>query len=179
MRTLRTLTSVAATAAALAIAAPTALAQTNQVGDATANPTTNVCAAMIDCTYINFHHGKPTDVVRHGGTVVSWTVNAGSSGGQVQLRILRPTSNHQFKVVRSSAVETISAPGLNLFITNLSVKRGDVLALSNDTSGIYMATVPAGTCVRFFDAPLNDGSAGKPNRVAVQLHLQLSADVQS
>jgi hypothetical protein len=51
--------------------APAALARTNTVGNATGNPTMNVCAASIDCTYINYHHGKPTDVVKHSGTILT------------------------------------------------------------------------------------------------------------
>ena len=160
------------------VAAPAALAKTRNIGNSSGTPTMNVCAASIDCTYINYHHGKPSDVVKHKGTIVSFAVNAGSIGGQVELRVLRPMHHGKFKVVRSSASETVSTTGVNTFTTHLKVRRGDVLALSNDTSGIYMASAPSGNSMRYFQGPLADGSSGKPTQVAPRLHLLLSARVK-
>jgi hypothetical protein len=176
MRTIRTLTALTASALSLA-AAPAALAQTNTVGNSGGNATMNICLAQINCTYVNFQHGKPTDVVKRTGTVTDWSLSAGSISGQVQLRILRPTGHGHYKVIRSSAVETVANPGLNTFATSLRVRRGDVLALSNATSGIYMASAPSGTSVRYFNGALNDGSTMTPNTVSPQLHLLLSAHV--
>ena len=176
MRQRRTLTALAATALSLA-AAPAALAHTTPVGNSGGTPTMNVCPLSQDCTYINFKHGKPTDIVKRNGTLVDWSVNAGSTGGQAELRILRPAGHGTFKAVHSSALETVSAIGLNTFSAHIKVKRGDVLALSNDSSGIYMATAPAGQCVRNFSSTLSDGTTGKPDQVNPQLHLLLSADV--
>lgn len=176
----RSLTALAATSLTL-VAAPAALAKTTAVGNSSGIPTMNICVLSIDCTYVNYRHGKPTDVVRHSGTIVDWSLNAGSTGGQVQLRVLRPIAGGRFKAIRSSALQTVSAIGINTFSAHLAVRRGDVLALSNDSSGIYMETAPAGTCVRYFGFgdPLPDGSSGKPNQVSPQLHLLLSADVKS
>jgi hypothetical protein len=171
---------IVAAAAALGLslcAAPAALATTNSVGSSGGMPTANICVASIECTYINFHNGKPTDVVKRTGTLVDWSVNAGSVGGQVRLRVLRPVGNGQFKVRATSLVRTIANGGENTFAAHLRVKAGDVLALTNSTSGIYMSAAPSGTCVRYFDAPLT-GAAGKPNRVSTQLHLELSAHVK-
>ena len=91
MRRFRTLTALTTASLALA-AAPAAFAQTSSVGNSGGSATMNVCVASIECTYVNYHNGKPTDVVKHAGWVTNWSVNAGSIGGQVQLRILRPTS---------------------------------------------------------------------------------------
>ncbi|MFX6857577.1 hypothetical protein ABTH71_19745, partial [Acinetobacter baumannii] len=66
MRHLRTLTALAATASLALAAAPAAFAKTSSVGSASGTPTQNVCLASIECTYINFHNGKPTDVVKRG-----------------------------------------------------------------------------------------------------------------
>jgi hypothetical protein len=158
-------------------AAPAALASPSHVGNSVDTPTMNVCLASIDCTYVNFHNGKPSDVAKHGGRIVDWSVNAGSTGGQVQLTVLRPSGQGRFKAIGQSALETVAAIGANDYTTSLKVRRGDVLGLRNSTSGIYMAVAPAGTCVRYFNAPLNIGASGKPNRIVPQLHLLLSADV--
>lgn len=77
MRILRTLTALAAGMLSLA-AAPAALAQSSAVGNAGGSPTMNLCVSMQSCTYVNYRNGKPTDVVRHTGTIVDWSVNAGS-----------------------------------------------------------------------------------------------------
>ena len=178
MHPIKTLIAIAAGAAVMC-SAPAALAHTSSVGSSTGTPTANVCAASIACTYVNFHHGKPADVVKHAGKVTDYSVNAGSVGGQVQLRILRPAGHGKFKVVRSSAQELIANPGQNTFATSLKVKAGDVLALSNDSSGIYMASAPAGTCVRYIRGLLADGTKAKPDHIVPQLHLLLGAHVSS
>lgn len=76
-------------------------------------------------------------------------------------------------------MRTVTSTGINTFPARIKVQRGDVLALTNATSGIYMAIASAGTCVRYFPSPLGDGWSGKPNQIAPQLHLLLSADVRS
>jgi hypothetical protein len=98
-------------------------------------------------------------------------------GGLVRLRVLRPVANGNFKVRATSLVRTIANTGVNTFPAHLTVKPGDVLALTNSTSGIYMAAAPTANSVRYFDAPLT-GAAAKPNRTAPQLHLLLSAHVK-
>ena len=173
----RLLTPLTLAGLALALTAGSAVAKTSAVGDSSGMPAANICAASIACTYVNFTHGAPSDVVRHTGTLHDWSVNAGSVGGQVQLRILRPIGHGRFKLVRSSGWETIAGAGENTFPGQVKVRAGDVLGLTNGSSGIYMATAPAGTCVRYFDTAIADGAAGRPDRVAPQLHLLLSADV--
>ena len=76
-------------------------------------------------------------------------------------------------------MRTVTSTGINTFPARIRVQRGDVLALSNATSGIYMAIAAAGTCVWYFDSPLSNGSSGAPSHIAPQLHLELSADVKS
>jgi hypothetical protein len=72
----------------------------------------------------------------------------------------------------------VSSTGENTFASHLGVKAGEVLALSNSSSGIYMASASTGTCVRYFDSSVTDGSTGKPDQVTPQLHLLLSAAVK-
>jgi hypothetical protein len=175
---LRTLTALTAAVASLA-AAPAALAQTSTVGSSAGEPTMNICALGFNCTYINFQNGKPTDVVKRTGTVTSWSLNAGSQGGQVRLRVLRPVAGGNLMAIRSSALRTVSTTGLNTFPAHLAVRKGDVLALSNDSSGIYMAQSAPGTSIHYFSNPFSDGSTGAPDRTAMQLHLLLSAKLHS
>jgi hypothetical protein len=179
MTRIRTLTALAAASLSLA-AAPAALAHMQSTGNAGGAPTMNICVAQIDCTYVNYRNGKPTDVIRHGGTIVSWSLNAASSGGQVRLRILRPVAGGKFLAVHTSVTRTVALTGLNTFPAHIKVKRGDVLALENSDSGLYMATAPAGTSVEYFGFgdPIADGSTGAPNSVAPQLHTLISADVK-
>jgi hypothetical protein len=177
MRTIRHLAALLTAALSLA-AAPAALARTATVGNANGSPNMNICFAQINCTYVNYLHGATTDVVKRTGTLVDWSLNAGSVGGQVQLRILRPTTHGNFKVIRSSVVRTVSSAGINTFPANLKVQRGDVLALSNATSGIYMTGAPAGTSVRYFMGAVSNGQSMKPTTISPQLHLLLSAHVK-
>jgi hypothetical protein len=174
----RLLTLATLTAVALSVSTtPAALAKASSIGNSNGAPTTNLCALSFACTYVNYQHGKPSDVIGHSGTLSHWSLNAGSVGGQVQLRVLRPVAHGELEPLRSSSWQTIANPGLNTFPEHMKVRAGDVLALTNSSSGIYMTTAPAGTCIRYFDAPIPDGSTGKPGRVAPQLHLLLSARV--
>jgi hypothetical protein len=173
---LRTFTALAATTASLA-AAPAALAHTSTIGSASGTPSMNICVLGFNCTYINALSGKPTDVIKHTGTITSWSLNAGSQGGTVRLRVLRPAARGTFKAIRSSALRTVSTTGLNTFPAHLGVRMGDVLALSNDSSGIYMAQSAAGTAIRYFSNPFGDGSTSAPDRTATQLHALLRAQL--
>lgn len=177
MSRLRTITAIAVSAVSLS-AVPAAFAKTSPVGNSSGMPNANICLLSFDCTYLNYRYGKATDVVRHSGTLVAWSLNAASTGGQVQLRILRPAGHGKFRFVHSSSMETVLLDGENTFAAHIKVRAGDVLALTNATSGLYMTTAPAGTCVRYFDSSRNDGSTGKPNRVWPQLRLLLSAEVK-
>ncbi len=178
MRRFRILTALTTASLALA-AAPAAFAHTANVGDSSGSATMNVCVASIECTYVNYHNGKPADVVKHSGWVTDWSLSAGSTGGQVQLRILRPVGAGRFKVVTTSANRTVNDIGLNTFPAHIKVKAGDVLALRNASSGIYMAQTDPGTSVRYFSADPSNGQIAKPDQVAPQLRLLLSAHVKS
>lgn len=173
------ITALAATAVSLS-AAPAALAHTDAVGNASGTANANVCVADIQCTYVNYAHGEPTDVVRHAGTITSWKLGAASDGGQVRLRVLRPAGHGAFKLVRSSALRTVTGSGRSTFPASLRVKAGDVLALTNSDSGLYMRSAPAGTDVEYFnyDDPVSATHARTPDRTVPQLHLLLSARVK-
>jgi hypothetical protein len=178
MAKIRALAALAATAVSLGVV-PSALAHTDTVGNANGSPTMNECVAMIDCTYINYRNGSPSDVIKHSGTLTSWTLNADSSPGTVQLRILKPTGKHHFKVVFTSKTKTVNNDGTNTFSAHVKVAGGEVLALSNDTSGLYMARASSNHCIRFYMGSLDTGSSFDANMNVSQLHLLLSAKVRS
>jgi hypothetical protein len=185
MPSLRNLTALAAASLSLA-AAPAALAHTNTAGSAAGSPTTNVCLVDFDCTFINFKHGKPSDVVSHAGTITHWSINAGIYGGpeQVTLRVLRPLAGGRFEAIGASAPATIATDGVNTFPTHIKVRAGDALALENSTSSLLMATAPSGQGIHYFDgiAPnglLAAGATGKPDRSIAMLHVPISAAVKS
>src|ERR1019366_8910747 len=98
MTRLRTVTAVAAAALSLS-AASAALATAGTVGSSSGTPTANICLLSLDCTYVNYKHGKPTDAVKHSGTLSDWSLTAGSVGGQVQLRILGPAGHGKLRFV--------------------------------------------------------------------------------
>lgn len=179
MNRLRTLTSIAAATLTLA-AAPAAFAHTTTVGNASGTPTMNICLLSFDCTYLNYAHGKPTDVVTHNGTLVSWSLNAASTGGQVQIRVLRPVGGGHYKAIHTSLTRTVYTSGINTFPAHIRVRKGDVIALENTDSGIYMGVVPSGNCIHYFDYadPIADGATGAPDKVTLQLHTLLSAELK-
>ena len=168
--------------AALALAAaPAALAvQKFLIGNSDGAPTTNVCVANIKCTYLNTKNGKPVDVVPATGTLTSWKVRAGSVSGKVRLRVLRPQGDGTYLFAASSETHTIRKidPEVNKFSSKLPVQAGDVLALTNTTSGIYFRAASAGRGVAYFnfDQDQSDGAIGAPSQSA-GVHLLLSATV--
>ena len=90
----------------------------------------------------------------------------------------KETTAGKFKAVHSSAVKTVSQIGLNTFAAHIRVRRGDVLALSNATSGIYMAAATPDNSIHYFSSTLADGSTGKPDASSPSPHLILSAHVK-
>jgi hypothetical protein len=177
MTRIRTIAALAATALSLG-AAPAALAHTSTVGNASGTPSMNACLSLIDCTYVNYKGAHPTDVVTHGGRIVSWSVNADSINGYVELRVLRPVGGGKFKGVHTSASELVAVLGINTYSANIKVKAGDVISLENATSGGYMAAAPH-RCIHYFGYgnPITDGMTGKPDQNLSHYRALLSATV--
>lgn len=170
--------------AALAFAAiflalsPRALAADVTIGSNLAGAAnTNVCGGGITCTYIQTSGGAPVAVSPVTGEVVRWRLKAGSLGGEVKLRVLRPAGT-EFTAVASSAVVTVTSD-LNTFTTGLPIQAGDVVALDNASSGLYFTDSPAIALplVKYFQPALADGATGAPNNQRVNLELLMNADV--
>jgi hypothetical protein len=101
----------------------------------------NICAQGFSCTYVQTSGGAPVATSPVAGQVVRWRLKAGSTGGEVKLRVLRPAGTG-FTAVASSTTVTVTS-ALNTFTTNLPIQAGDVVALDNASSGLYFTDSPA------------------------------------
>ena len=169
---------ILATVSIVVLHAPGGAAADVTIGSNLAGPAnTNICVASISCTYIQTSGGKPVAVSPIDGHVVRWRLKAGSTGGDVKLRVLRP-SGTSFTAVTSSASETVSS-FMSTFTTNLQIKAGDVVALDNSSSGLYFTNSPAVMLplIKYFQPALADGAAGSPNNQTTNVELLMNADV--
>jgi hypothetical protein len=163
-----------------ATAAPDRAMFSVTLGSADGTPDSSICVAGIDCTYVPSVGGLAASlVVPFSGTVTSFSVNSGSSGGTVALRVLRGASA-TFLGVRSSAHVPL-APGLNTFRVRVPVEAGDVLALDNNSSALLFedgGDDPLDV-TSYFQPALAGGQTDQPNHVVTDKRLLLSATVES
>ncbi|HEY6398842.1 MAG TPA: hypothetical protein VIX82_15440, partial [Solirubrobacteraceae bacterium] len=74
---------------AVAVGSAGAAPVTVTLGSTSGTPSQNICVAGINCTYVPFVGvSNPGLQVPFDGTVTSFSVNAGSSGNTVRLRVL-------------------------------------------------------------------------------------------
>jgi hypothetical protein len=166
--------------AMLAASAGTAGAATQvTLGSTSGTPNGNICAATIRCTYVPFvHSAGPALQVPFDGTVTSFSVNSGSAGGTVWLRVLRPTSvSGQFTGAGTSSPQTLHL-GVNTFTVSLPARSGDVIGLDNDSSALLFDT-PSGGIANTYAPAIADGMTANPNGLVNPLNqsLLLSATV--
>ena len=151
--------------------------QTVTLGSTAGTPKTNICVAGINCTYAPFNGvAAPSLQVPFDGTVTSFSVNSGSAGNHVQLRVLRPAGGGQFTGAGTSPAETL-AGGPTTFTVSLPVKAGDILGLDNSDSALMFDTTPS-AITAFYELPaLADGATAAPNHNQSGDRLLLSAVV--
>lgn len=150
------------------------------LGSTSGNPTANICAASINCTYVPFSNvATPELQVPVDGTLTSFAINAGSAGGSVELRVLRPAGGGQYTGVGTSAPQTLSL-GLNTFTVSMPVKAGDVIGLDNSSSALMFDTTTPTALTAYYELPaLADGATASPNHNQTGYRLLLSATVQA
>ncbi len=176
--------ALAAVAVGLVVAAAVGSAgastQTVTLGSTSGTPSQNICVGGINCTYVPFLGvSNPELQVPFDGTVTSFSVNAGSSGNTVRLRVLRPASGGQFTGVGTSPAATL-AGGVTTFAVSLPVKAGDVLALDNADSALMFDTSTPTPIAAYYQLPsLADGQTAAPNNTRAGYRLLLSAKVQA
>lgn len=151
--------------------------QTVTLGSTVGNPTANICVAGITCTYAPFTGvAAPALEVPFDGTVTSFSVNSGSAGNHVQLRVLRPASGGRFTGAGTSATETL-AGGPTTFTVSLPVKAGDILGLDNSDSALMFDATPSAITAYYELPALSDGATAAPNHNQSGDRLLLSAVV--
>lgn len=167
--------------AAIGMGSAGAATQTVTVGSTTGTPNTNAadCFSPTKCTYVPFSSvTTPETQVPFNGTVTSFSVNSGSAGGTVWLRVLRPAPGGQFTGVGTSQAETLTT-GVNTFTTSLAVKAGDLLALDNDSSALIFDTSNPAAITSYYMPALTDGQSLAPNENQAGIQPLFSATVQS
>jgi hypothetical protein len=166
----------------LTVATGTAAATQVTLGSTTGTPSANIasCAAMIKCTFVPFTNvANPGLQVPFDGTVTSFSVNAGSAGGTVWLRVLRPAGGGKYTGVGTSPPQTLSI-GVNTFTVSLAVRAGDLIGLDNDSSALMFDTSVLGPLTAYYVLPaLADGATAAPTNTQTGYRLLLSATVQS
>jgi hypothetical protein len=174
---------VAGAVAAVAIASAggaagaAATAQTVTLGSTTGTPSRNICVASINCTYAPFAGVEaPALQVPFDGTVRSFSVNSGSAGNLVELRVLRPAGGGRFTGAGTSPPEKL-AGGPTTFAVSLAVKAGDVLGLDNSDSALMFDATPDAITAYHELPALADGTTAAPNHNVSGDRLLLSAVV--
>jgi PASTA domain len=166
---------VTAVGGALALA-PAAGADTVTLGSTAGNPTVNICAPGIECTYLPFNNVyAPGLVVPYDGTITSFAVNSGSAAGSVRLRVLRPAEGGRFTGVGTSAPVTLTG-GVQSATTSLPARSGDLIGIENDSSALLFDAGSATTFTAYYQLPaLGDGASAAPNNIRYPSRLLLSA----
>jgi PASTA domain len=160
---------------ALALA-PAARADTVTLGSTEGNPTVNICAAGIECTYLPFSNVyTPALIVPYDGTITSFAINSGSATGAVSLRVLRPATGGRFTGVGTSAAVTLTG-GVQSATTSLPARSGDLIGIENDSSALLFDVGSTTTFTAYYQLPaLGDGASAAPNNIRAPSRLLLSA----
>jgi hypothetical protein len=163
-----------------AVANPGSSIQIVTIGSTSGTPTTNICAAMADCTYVPFSDASTPGLrVPFDGTVTSFSINSGTCGVKVRLRVLRPAGEGRYLGAGTSDTQTLSI-GPNSLSVSLPVKAGDVLGLEDASSALLFDTSAPTAVTAYYQSPaLADGTIATPNHSQSGERLLLSAVVQS
>lgn len=62
-------------------------------------------------------------------TITSWSTQAGGSGGQMAIVVVRPAGGGTYKVIAVGPTETLTSSSLNTFGVSIPVQGGDLLGL--------------------------------------------------
>ncbi len=171
--------SAAGLATALAISTAGAANQVVTLGSTSGTPSANICFAS--CTFVPFTGvSNPGLEVPFDGTVTSFSVNAGSAGGAVELRVLRPAATPgQYTGAGTSPSETLKETGVNTFTVSLPVKAGDLLGLDNESSAVLFDTSSTSPLTAYYQGSLPDGKTAALTENSTGRRLLLSATVQA
>ncbi len=166
----------AAVALGMAVGSAGAAPAPVTIGSTSGTPAANIpnCAGGTNCTYFSTSSGTtPAAQVPSDGTITSFSVNAGSAGGTVSLRVLRPTGS-SFTGAGTSPAETL-ALGVNTFTVSLPVKAGDVLGIDNASQALIFDNTALAATTHYWIPALSDGAASAPTAALAGDKLLLSA----
>jgi hypothetical protein len=166
--------AIAAVAALAASMGGTAAAAPVTIGSTSGTPSGNICAAMMKCSYLP---NLPSPLqVPSNGTITSFSVNAGSAGGTVWLRVVHFSAG-VIQSVATSSPQTL-ATGVKTFNVSMPVQGGDQLALDNDSSALMFDTSNASANTVYYSPALPNGPPTTPGVGRSGYRLLLSATLQ-
>lgn len=175
--------ALGATALLLGALTTAANAEEATLGSTSGVPTGSICAATVRCTYIPFN-GIQFLVAPSDGTITSFSLNAAAASGPVELRVLSsPTPpaflNDQWTGAGTSPPETLKE-GLNTFAVDLPVKKGDTIALDDESGApVFDTTSPFAkyAAVSEYAPAIPDGLTAWANRVQYEYGLLMSVSM--
>jgi uncharacterized repeat protein (TIGR01451 family) len=167
----------------LALASAAQAATTVTVGSTLSSPAAQNLTGCggVDCLVWQTNAGTPVAVAPEDGVVVSWRLI--SSGGPMTLRILHPNGDGTYTVVRSAATVTaVGGSAAEEFLTNLPIDKGDIVALSNTNSSLFLANAASAFVVNWFQSmssgpALADGASGTPTSSQSGRELLMNANI--
>ena len=182
LRRPRATPAVAALAVALALlllpaASPAATTIGSGLGgDANAN--IPACAGL--CTFSQISLAAPNQAAAGlaspiDGVVVRWRLKAGSAGGAVNLRVLRPTGPASYQGAGRGETQ-VAQIGTNTWATRLPLRAGDRLGLDNASEGLFFANPGAGL-VFYWSPGLAEGES-RVRTATANYELMLNGDVE-
>ncbi len=112
------------------------------------------------------------------GTIVRWHV-LDASGGEFELRVLRPAAGGGYTAVGSSAFELPAGEALQTFTSDLPVQAGDLIGLDNSSTAAKIGEAEnPGSRVSLWRPPLAEGATtGTP--VKLPLEAAFNAEVET
>jgi len=120
-------------------------------------------------------HGA-TAVSPADGTIVSWRVIVGSTGG-LAIRVIEPAAGGAYRGAGTSAAAA-SGTGTQSFSANLPIKAGDLIGLDIGSATVKWASLVPGATVKQWQPPLADGASLVPSDTFDNSELGYNADVR-
>lgn len=112
------------------------------------------------------------------GTIVRWHV-LDASGGEFELRVLRPVAGGGYTAVGSSAFELPTSEALQTFTSDLPVQAGDLIGLDNSSTAAKIggAENPGARVSVWRPQPAEEATTGTP--VKLPLEAAFNAEVET
>lgn len=169
-------------ALSLSAAAP---AEATTIGQLAPRSPSAICGFQhLDTVQTTVTSGNGYTVPPFGARIVSWSTNAGSSGGIPQnytFKVFRPTGPSRFMVVAHDGPRLLTDGTLNSFAVNIAVQPGDIIGLYWDTGGVSTACEFVATSHDdYLENPGNlpDGSSADFTPHGGDFRLNVSAEVK-